>query len=252
MFIISIVILVIFSLSIFYLFNRFVLELKTNFLFLLPPAVLFIAGVYIRIPIIYFIQYKLGSFIQDDLVFKKYPLWIAITLLLMAPVIEEFLKGIWIIPFGKLRKKLFNSPVSVLEFGAVSGIGFGTMEAIWLAIRVKNLLYSFHSFYWLGFIGERIGVILGHSMLTTILLYNVYLFYSKKGNIKSGWSIGYLITILMHTFINSALIWYYLRDSGWYMLTLGRVQLFIAITALFLYWGHIYNFIVRKEKERLH
>jgi hypothetical protein len=252
MFVISIVIIVILSLSFFYLFNRFFLELKTNFLFLLPPAVLFIAGVYIRKPVIYFIQYKLGSGIQDDLVFKKYPLWIAVTLLLMAPVIEEFLKGIWLFPFGKLRKKLFNSPVSVLEFGAVSGIGFGTMEAIWLAVRAKDLLSAFHSFYWLGFIGERFGVILGHSILTTILLFNVYLFYNKKWNIKLGWSIGYLTTILLHAFINSALIWYYLRDSGWYMLSLGRFQLFLAVTALFLYWGHIYNFIARKEKEKFH
>jgi hypothetical protein len=47
MFVISIVIIVILSLSFFYLFNRFFLELKTNFLILLPPAVLFISGVYL-------------------------------------------------------------------------------------------------------------------------------------------------------------------------------------------------------------
>ena len=249
MFIISIIIIIVLSLTFFYVYTRFILEQRSKLIFTLPPAVLFIVGVYFRKPIIYLVENNLGFSLKDKLIFQEYPFWVGLTILLMAPIIEELLKGIWLFVIPKTRKSFFTSPIKILELGAVTGVGFGTMEAIWLAFHAKNLLSSFSTFFWFNFISERISAILGHTILTTILLFNVYLYFINKREKIVGWNIGYLKAIALHTFINISVMWYYMKDSHWYMIYIFIINFLIAFLVLIFCWGHIYNYV--KEKVQL-
>ncbi|MCI2425047.1 hypothetical protein LM599_03390 [Candidatus Acetothermia bacterium] len=170
----AVVIVVAGAVAFFYFYTRFLLEKKTDIKWCLLPAILYPAQAYFRLPIIQSISGQVLAPINEilaplrgeplaiiDLPFLTL-LWVIFGIFLVPSIFGDFVREIWFLPFNKLRRNHFASLVSVLELGAI--IGMGSLIGSTILFPVGFLvLGKVPPWEWaLGFLAERLTVIIGY------------------------------------------------------------------------------------------
>jgi hypothetical protein len=205
------------------------------------PCFILAAQAYFRLPIIQSISGQaLAPIIEiltpirgDPLAIIDLPLltllWVIFGIFLAPSIFGDFVRGIWFLPFNKLRRKHFTSLVSVLELGAI--IGIGSLIGSTLLVGVGFLVLGRDpSWEWaLRFVSERLIVIIGYMAIPTLHLHTMYVYKKSGRSALKGWGSGYLKAMALHTFINSSIAWLWFKDIHWSILLIFQVHFVVAI-----------------------
>jgi hypothetical protein len=182
----------------------------------------FIANKWIKIPFLVW----LGNVTGIPLKLGADPIWFIIVIWLTAPVIEEAVKVLPMLPgpsHGFLREAS-----SALWAGLALGIGFGLGEAAYLAYGLaQNPEFNQLPWYlFTGFAFERLVVTFGHGFLTS----------NPTRGMHFGWRkflLGYLLAVGLHALINLGPILLALKlipasiaGVGSYLVILGAFLIF--------------------------
>ena len=253
----AVVIVVAGAVLFFYFYTRFLLERKTDLRWCVLPAILYPAQAYFRLPIIHSIFGQILTPIGEiltpirgeplaiiDLPFLTL-LWVIFGILLVPSIFGDLVRGIWFLPFNKLRKNHFTSLVSVLELGAITGMGSLMGSTILALFLVRDPSWDLA----LRFVSERLAVIIAYMAIPTLHLYTIYVYKRSGRSVLKGWAFGYLKAMALHTFINSLIAWLWFKDVHWSILPIAQVHFVVAILVAFICWYRIYGLAEEEERK---
>ncbi|MCL0058620.1 hypothetical protein M1O47_02945 [Dehalococcoidia bacterium] len=241
----------------FYFYTRFLLERKTDIRWCIFPAILYAGQAYFRLPIIYAIFGQiltpideiLAPLRQEPLAVLDLPfltlLWVIFGLLLVPSIFGDFVRGIWFLPFKRLRRDHFTSLVSVLELGAIIGMGSLIGSTILIGFLVRDPSWSWA----LSFVGERLTVIIGYMAIPTLHLYTLYVYKRNGRSALKGWGLGYLKAMALHTLLNSVILLFWFRDAHWSIMPLLQVHFVAALLVALVIWWRIYRLAEEEERK---
>jgi len=256
----AVVIVVAGAVAFFYFYTRFLLERKTDLKWCLLPAILYPAQAYFRLPIIHSIFGQILTPIDEILTpIRGEPLaiidlpfftlvWVILGVFLVPSIFGDFVRGIWFLPFNKLRKKYFTSLVSVLELGAIIGMGslIGSTILVGFLVLGKDPPWTWSL---LGFLPERLTMIIGYMAIPTLHLYTIYVYKKRGRSAFKGWGLGYLKAMALHTFLNSLIAWIWFRDLHWSILPIAQVYFGVALVVALACWYRIYRLAEEEERK---
>ncbi|MCL0078098.1 hypothetical protein M1O56_00275 [Dehalococcoidia bacterium] len=255
---IAVAIVVAGAVGFFYFYTRFLLERKTDLRWGIFPAILYAAQAYFRLPIVYSVFDQILTPIDEilaplrgeplallDLPFFTL-LWVIFGLLLVPSIFGDFVRGIWFLPFKRLRRDHFTSLVSVLELGAIIGMGSLIGSTILIGFLVRDPSWSWA----LSFVGERLTVIIAYMAIPILHLHTIYAYKRNGRSALKGWALGYLKAMALHTFINSSILWLWFRDVHWSIMPLFQVHFVVAILVAFVCWHRIYRRAEEEERQQ--
>ena len=173
-------------------------------------------------------------------------LWVVLGRSLTPSIFGDFVRGIWFLPFKKLRRDYFVSLVSVLALGAITGIGSLIGSTIFVGFLLKEPSWS----WVLGFISERLLIgIIGYMDIPTLHLYTIYVYRRNGRSVLKGWGLGYLLAMALHTLGNSSVLWLWFREVHWSILPLFQVHIMAAMLVAFFCWHRIYRLAEGEERK---
>ncbi len=230
------------------LYTCYLLESPARLATLLVLSPLFLLGVGLRKPIVAACEWIHGGFITGQPLFFDLGIAVSTILLLMAPVIEESLKGglALILVFIAIKgRNATSEPTSILRSAALAGFSFGLMEAVFLAVKASSILTGLAI---IGFSFERIAVAVAHTAMTTIFLF--YAFGFTSGDRGGRFSVramcaGLALAILLHTLLNASIVLLMAPEQHAYLRLIGIPYLICCFAFLFCLFAAIY---VRIEK----
>jgi len=241
----------------FYFYTRFLLERKTDLRWCILPAILYPAQAYFRLPIIHSIFGQILTPIDEVLTpIRGEPLaiidlpfftlvWVILGLFLVPSIFGDFVRGIWFLPFSKLRRKHFTSLISVLELGAITGMGSFMGSTILALFLVRDPSWELA----LRFVSERLIAIIAYMAIPTLHLYTIYVYKRSGRSVLEGWAFGYLKAMALHTFGNSSIAWLWFEDVHRSILPIAQVHFAVAIVVVFICWWRIYDLAEEEERK---
>ncbi|MGE5589129.1 MAG: PrsW family glutamic-type intramembrane protease [Bacillota bacterium] len=156
------------------------------------------------------------------------PIWFLVFLFLLAPVLEEAIKLVPLVPLA-MRRRLAE-PGAALWAGVYLGLGFGLGEVAYLAWGIaRSPAYAGYPFWYFGgFFGERLLVVYLHAALT--------------GLAASGWTRGpgralgtYGMALGLHALANLGAMLYQLKLANG---TVAQLSLVAAILVASVAFDH--------------
>ncbi|MBT9160144.1 MAG: hypothetical protein AAGB97_07590 [Dehalococcoidia bacterium] len=234
----------------FYAYTHFLLGRKTDLKWCVLPGILFVAGVLLRLPFQEFILNQIPVEEPHAIPFSTSLLvWLIIAAAMFVTTIDQTLtRGIWFLPFNKLRAKLFTSLVSVLELGAITGVGSLIAGTVLVGYLGADRL-GIPSWDWVGFVSERLAGIILYIAFPTVHLYTMYLYKTTGRSVARGWALGALKAMALHTFANSAIGWLWFRDVHWSIIYIFQLHFMAAVLVSFVCWYRIYSLAEKQESK---